>query len=74
MSEKPEAIEMWSMVVEASPEGSARALRALADKIEAANGELVLLMLASTGFAEPWEWCYQAALGLLDEGGRRSLR
>jgi hypothetical protein len=49
-------------VVEAGPEGTAEFLRRLADDIEAARGEDVLIGIWNTGFGGPRKFCFQVVL------------
>lgn len=56
------ACVLWERTVPHNPQNVAAVLRELADVIEQAKGRAVLVMLASTGFGEPWEAHIQATL------------
>lgn len=59
---EPSGVAMWERTVPHDPANVAAVLRELADTIEQADGRAVLIMLASTGFGEPWEAHIQAVL------------
>lgn len=58
----PQSVVMESVSVSADAEEVATFLHALANRIEAGQGDEVLIGLWNTGHGEAWEWTFQVVI------------